>query len=322
MKTLKLFQILSLLLVATFCSCSKEDAPVQEEDKFYTVSLKFNGDITTADSPLTRGTATDDLYGLIIWQDGSIFGGGLYDNVEDMKVRLQSSKKYKFVVTAVKNGKNVIYNDSEGYTYPFYYTYKYNSNTFRYPMVLSNKLLNNISSDYYDSFKSGYSNMKSGNSSYYPGTDRFYGEVDNYTPTENGVVNMDLKRTAFGLQYKVSGVSDGTVTVTIKNSQQTFFKKSDITADYSSEEKVITFKDVYSAWQYADNYTEKVSVSASWARGIGITQDLGSKEVIVKRNKMNIINIKLATDESGNNLGIDVESDSDMNDESVTIPLG
>jgi hypothetical protein len=321
MKTLKLFQILSLLLVATFCSCSKEDAPVQEEDKFYTVSLKFNGDITTADSPLTRGTATNDLYGLIIWQDGSIFGGGLYDNVEDMKVRLQSSKKYKFVVTVVKNGKNVICNDSEGYTYPFYYTYKYNSNTFRYPMVLSNKLLNNISSDYYNSFKSGYSNIKSGNSSYYPETDRFYGEVDNYTPTENGVVNMDLKRTAFGLQYKVSGVSDGTVTVTIKNSQQTFFKKSDITADYSSEEKVITFKDVCSAWQYADNYTEKVSVSASWARGIGITQDLGSKQVVVKRNKMNVIHIKLATDESGNKLGIDVESDEDMNDESVTIPL-
>ena len=320
MKTLKLFQILSLLLVATFCSCSKEDAPVQEEDKFYTVSLKFNGDITTADSPLTRGTATDDLYGLIIWQDGSIFGGGLYDNVEDMKVRLQSSKKYKFVVTSVKNGKNVIYNDSGGYTYPFFY-FDYNNNTIRKPMVLSNKLLNNISSDYYNSFKSGYSNMKSGYSSHYPETDRFYGEVDNYTPTENGVVNMDLKRTAFGLQYKVSGVSDGTVTVTIKNSQQTFFEKSDITADYSSEEKVITFKDVYSAWQYADNYTEKVSVSASWARGIGITQDLGSKEVIVKRNKMNIINIKLATDESGNNLGIDVESDSDMNDESVTIPL-
>ena len=178
MKTLKLFQILSLLLVATFCSCSKEDAPVQEEDKFYTVSLKFNGDITTADSPLTRGTATDDLYGLIIWQDGSIFGGGLYDNVEDMKVRLQSSKKYKFVVTAVKNGKNVIYNDSEGYTYPFYYSYtqSYNNNTIRKPMVLSNKLLNNISSDYYDSFKSGCSSLTSADdTSNYPETDRFYG---------------------------------------------------------------------------------------------------------------------------------------------------
>ena len=304
MKTLKLFQILPLLLVATLCGCIKEDAHIQDEDKFYTVSLNFNGDITTSDSPLTRGTATDDLYGLLVWQDGSFFGGGLYDNVEDMKVRLQSSKKYKFVVTAVKNGKNVLYNN--GYNKPMEYS-------------LSNKL--NSTYSYYSSFKSGYSQMEDNRYYNYPETDRFYGEVDNYTPTEGGVVNMDLKRTAFGLQYKISGVSDGTVTVTIKNNSQTFFTKSDITADYTSEEKVITFSDVYSAWQYADNYTEKVTVSASWARGIGITQDLGSKEVVVKRNRMNIIHIKLATDESGNKLGIDVESDEDMNDESVTIPL-
>lgn len=302
MKTLKLFQILSLLLVVTFCSCSKEDAPVQEEDKFYTVSLKFNGDITTADSPLTRGTATDDLYGLLVWQDGEFFGGGVYDNVESMKVRLQSSKKYKFVVTVVKNGKNVLYSSSSA---PFYYE-------------LSNKL--NSARNSYGDFKSGWSRIKSGSHYYYPETDRFYGELDNYTPIENGVANIDLKRTAFGLQYKVSGVSDGTVTITIRNGYETFFTKSDIAADYTSEEKVITFGDVYSAWQYADNYTEKVTVSASWARGIGITQNLGSKEVVVKRNRMNIIHIKLATDESGNNLGIDVESD-DMNNESVTFPL-
>lgn len=310
MKTLKLFQILSFVLGAILCSCSKEDAPIKEEDKFYTVSLKFNGDITTVDSPLTRGTATDDLYGLLVWQDGSFFGGGLYDNVEDMIVRLHSSKKYKFVVTAVKNGKNLIFSDYEGYYYPF--------RDYYYHMKLSNKLESSYE-DYYDRFKLGWTEMKDGEEYRYPETDRFYGEVDNYTPTENGVVNMDLKRTAFGLQYKVSGVSDGTVTVTIIKNYQTFFTKSDITADYTSEEKVITFEDVYSAWQYADNYTDKVTVSASWTRGNGITQDLGSKEVVVKRNRMNIIHIKLATEESGSNLGIETESDSDMNDESVII---
>lgn len=312
MKTLKLFQILSFVLGAILCSCSKEDAPIKEEDKFYTVSLKFNGDITTADSPLTRGTPTDDLYGLTVWQDGSLFGSGLYDNVEDMIVRLHSSKKYKFVVTAVKNGKNVIFSDPDGYSYPF--------RDYYYHMKLSNKLEFSYS-DYSNRFGCGLSDMKDEETYSYPETDRFYGEVDNYTPTENGVVNMDLKRTAFGLQYKVSGVSDGTVSVTIKISGQTLFAKSNITTDYTSEEKVITFYDVYSAWLYADNYTDKVTVSASWTRGNGITQDLGSKEVVVKRNRMNIIHIKLATEESGSNLGIETESDSDMNDESVTIPL-
>lgn len=295
-------------MVVTLFSCSKEDAPYQEDDKFYTVSLNFKGDITTADSPLTRGTATDDLYGLLVWENNAIMGGGLYDNIEDMKFRLQASKKYKFVVTAVKNGKKVISKSSDGYyMYPFNC---YLTNLFGTPYPIENNL------------KLGYARLVDGLvGGYYPETDRFYGEVIDYVPTENGVVNMDLKRTAFGLKYEVSGVSDGTVTVTVKNSDAVFFEKSDITADYTSEEKIFTFDNVYYAWYYADNYTENVEVSVYWKRGIGITQDLGSKEVVVKRNKMNIIHIKLATDESNQNLGIDVESDANMKVEEITIPL-
>lgn len=307
MNKIRLFQALSLLIVVTLFSCSKEDAPYQEDDKFYMVSLNFKGDITTADSPLTRGTATDDLYGLLVWENNAIMGGGLYDNIEDMKFRLQASKKYKFVVAAVKNGKKVIYKSSDGsYGQPFKC---YLTNLFGTPAPAESYL------------KSGSSHVGSLLLSDYPETDRFYGEVIDYVPTENGVVNMDLKRTAFGLKYEVSGVSDGTVTVTVKNSNAVFFEKSDITADYTSEEKIFTFNKVYSAWQYADNYTENVEVSVSWKRGIGITQDLGSKKVVVKRNKMNIIHIKLATDESNQNLGIDVESDANMKVEEITIPL-
>ena len=319
MNKIRLFQVLSLLMVVTLFSCSKEDAPYQEDDKFYTVSLNFIGDITTADSPLTRGTATSDLYGLLVWKDGDFLGGGLYDNIEDMKFRLQASKKYKFVVTAVKNGKyvlqsNFVYDRVSGFGYPFLCEL---NNLFSMRLELFGMDLE----DRYSAFKSGDAHTLSGKLESYPETDRFYGEVIDYIPTENGVVNMDLKRTAFGLKYEVSGVSDGTVTVAVENSIRKFFNKSDITADYTSEEKIITFKDVYSAWKYADNYTENVKVSVSWKRGIGITQDLGSKEVVVKRNKMNIIHIKLATDESGKNLGIDVESDANMKVEEITVPM-
>lgn len=62
MKTLKIFQILSLLIATILCSCSKvENIGQDTEDKVYTVSLKLNGEITASDSPLTRSTATDDL---------------------------------------------------------------------------------------------------------------------------------------------------------------------------------------------------------------------------------------------------------------------
>ena len=131
-----------------------------------------------------------------------------------------------------------------------------------------------------------------------------------------------MKRTAFGLQYQVSGVSDGTVSIKIKNDSETFVDNTSITSDYTSQELIYTFSDVYSAWKYSDNYTENVTVSASWLRGIGITQDLGSKVIQIKRNRMNIVRIKLATDESGNSVGIEVESEAPMTNENITIPLG
>ena len=97
--------------------------------------------------------------------------------------------------------------------------------------------------------------------------------MDNYTPTENGSLTIDLKRTAFGLKYEVSGVTDGTVSVKIENTSRIFFENTEITSEYESEEKIFTFSDVYSAWKYANNYTESITVSATWARGVGITEN-------------------------------------------------
>lgn len=50
-------------------------------------------------------------------------------------------------------------------------------------------------------------------SEYYPKTDRFYGELTDYVPTKEGVANIDLKRTAFGLKFIVNPPVDGTLSV-------------------------------------------------------------------------------------------------------------
>lgn len=318
MKTLKIFQILSLLIAAILCSCSKGESLGQEaEGEVYTVSLKLNGEITTSDSPLTRGTATDDLYGVLVLRlrtninDYIVDAYGLYDNIEDIKIKLKSSDTYKFVVTAVKDGKNVLY------------SYNISKTHFSapYEMEVTNTMKTGSNTALYGYFKKGTSKLIDGKKYDYPETDRFYGEIENYTPIENGTVDINLKRVAFGLKYQVSGLTDGTLSVTINNSSRTFFSESGISSDCTSQEKIFTFLDVYSAWQYADYYTERVTVSASWVRGIGITQDLGSKEVVIKRNKMNIVHIKLSTDETDNNLGIEVETDDSMDDEDVTVKL-
>ena len=47
----------------------------------------------------------------------------------------------------------------------------------------------------------------------YPKTDRFYGELEDYVPSSDGIANIDLKRTAFGLKFIVTPPVDGTLSV-------------------------------------------------------------------------------------------------------------
>lgn len=335
MRTAKYLNILFLLLATTLLGCSKEENGI-DDNKLYDISLRFNGEISTSESPLMRGEATNDLYGVNVYKDDKYYAYGLFDNVDAIRIYLPAGSTYKFEATIVKDGKNIIKRTSWGggtYSYhePFSIEYTYNNNS-DYP-VCKNKF-KTCDYDKYDNcehlngLKFGESTVytdaeqKEYRTTAYPCTDRFYGELDKFTPSADATVDIDMKRTAFGLQYQVSGVSDGTVSLKIKNDSETFVDNTSITSDYTSQELIYTFSDVYSAWKYSDNYTENVTVSASWLRGIGITQDLGSKVIQIKRNRMNIVRIKLATDESGNSVGIEVESEAPMTNENITIPLG
>lgn len=144
----------------------------------------------------------------------------------------------------------------------------------------------------------------------YPQVDRYYGKSGSYTATYGNTtpVTIDMKHVVFGLKYKITGITDGSVSITIKNDDKTFFEQTGITADFTSEQKLYCFTDILSAWQYADGYAENVTVSMTWARGVGVTQDLGSQVVQVKRNAMNTINISLGSDDGGAKLGVNPEN--------------
>ena len=141
--------------------------------------------------------------------------------------------------------------------------------------------------------------------------DWFYGEVNDYSPTgDYATLDIGFRRVGFRLKYELSGVTDGQVTVTIQNSARTFLSNTTDTPTFSSDEVFIAFHDTQSAWQYAANgYTENLQVSVSWLRGIGVTQDLGTKTIQVKRNCLNTIKILLGSDDRGAGVGIQTEAE-------------
>lgn len=346
MKTIKktIYALMGAAILLSFASCSQDNNildgieevavdPVTDNTDKVIVTFEMGGEITASESALTRGEgSTDDLYGIIIYKNGVCEAKGLFDNVSNIQYAMSKNSNYSIIVTLAKNGKNIIYYNStnaydskyfkkeKGYLHPFGTFSQYvkdngGSSFTNFAYIIGAEITNsfvtsgNLSEE---SFKSGKINYAERSLYYYPIIDRFYGKLD-ITPSEDCTVTLPLKRTAFGLRYQVSGITDGTVSVTINkawnedgsNKNEVFFSDSGIAPPYyNSEEKIISFKDVYDAWAYADNYTDEVTVSIQWARGVGVTEDLGTKTIRVKRNRMNTININLSANDGSAGLSL------------------
>lgn len=310
MKTMKktIYALMGAAMMMSIASCSQdvnaldgiEEVAVAADDEVM-VTFEMGGEITSSESALTRGEgSTDDLYGIVVYKDGTEQAQGFFDDSRLFKFVMSKNSNYRVVVTLLKNSKNKVAKQSSTKYYEPFLNWSI-SNSFSYNTSLG-----------YRQFISGYTKVSTVGYRYYPDIDRFYGELNDFTPTEDCTVSIPMKRTAFGLKYNVSGITDGTVYVKINKAwnengskkDEIFFEKYDITDTYTSEEKIITFKDVKDAWQYADNYTDEVTVSIQWTRGVGIVEDLGTKTIRVKRNRMNVVNINLSANDGSAGLSL------------------
>ena len=313
----------ALALLLTACNTAEIDNAVS--DDLIEVPIRFSGDVTVTESPLTRAESNNDLYGIQVYQNGEPYAYGLFDDVSNVHLYCHSGSEYKIVCTMVRDGKNIIpiRNDNNNYNqcnYPSgslpetrYTMVAFSGSGYAFICGIHYNIIKTGSYSGYVSIAcvpisngfvySGQTSMKylyishiassDGMASQYH--DRFYGETDHFTPNGSTSLTLDLKRVSFSLQYSISGISDGSVSIDISNSNHTFFNDSGITASYTSPEITYCFDNILDAWQYADNYTENLTVHMVWTRGVGIVQDLGSQVIQVKRNADNVINIALDT---------------------------
>ena len=327
----KIAIIISTLVITAvfFSSCTKEVGPTETQDKdMVLVNLSLTGEVELKETLLTKSTSSNDLIGVQVFQGSSYYAYGLFDDVSKMNIYLHSGEKYKFVCTVVKNGKDLVFmgNDTSPhngielkflekralyylgkgkYGLPFLvFGNSYNSgdgvmlsNEFNYSSVTHYKCLE------YGAITSGnYRTIET-----YPKGDRFYGLVSNYEATNNGSLSIPMKRVGFGLTLSVSGITDGEVAVTIKNSDKTFANNTGIKQDTKFGTTMWSFFDLASAYQYADNYAENFTVGVVWKRGVGVTQDLGTKVVQFKRNSVNHVKINLSSSTKSSGVAITLE---------------
>lgn len=333
----KAFIIFSLLFVIV--SCTKETtSPISNpEEEYYSIKLNAGGEIFSSDAPLTKaGASTDDLYGILVstnpGEQGGVFAGGLFDSIDNVSLNLKKGVRYTIRCTLVKNGKNTVQYYQNGPSYLGYYE----------PFGRhENGSISDMTTEVKNYF--GYQNGQP--SYYYYNTynhtlygdvnfawnviasisptkvlDRYFCEIADYVGTEGGTLTLDLKHTVLGIKYKITGLVDGTVALTIKRGEDTFVSESAISTNMESGGEVFECSDIYSAWQFPNTYKETATVSLVWTRAIGISQDLGSVDVDLLRNRMNVININLGAEDGDASLGINTEQ-AEMADESVLIEV-
>ena len=345
MKRLVNYITLIFLVAGVLSGCTTELEPsVNQEGELVLVNLNLTGEVFVEETPYTKAFSSADLIGVQVYQGTDYYAYGLFNDVTKMKIYLRSGSTYRFVCTAVNNGKNIVYfgqgNDSHnGSTLPSYITtenghYLLKDGDYGLPFMVFNKRYKSDGRWYRD-----YSGMALNNAfnydnvrffdclqygsitvynmsthQKYPQADRFYGEVSGFTAVGNGSLSIPLKRVGFGLSLSVTGITDGDVTVTIKNSDRTFANYTNITEDKQFGTTNWSFFDLISVWQYADNYAENFTVSVVWNRGVGVTQDLGTKTIQFKRNAVNHVKINLGTSTKSSGLAIELEDPEIINE--------
>lgn len=342
---MKNYIFLSVAFVILLTGCSKiEQDTIETGDCL--VSFNLTGEITTEDTPLTR-SSTDDIYLVQVYRGSSPFALGIFDSISDIRFNLKKGgDKYKFVVCIIKNGKaqlssagNTFYrsdvnalrkreNDvfdpygfSSSYYYPIDSVYYNSVGKYYFYSNGSTSIINYAINSYlcFDNISKGVIGYK-----YARCESMFYGELSDYSPTgEYETLNMDLKCVGFKLTYEVSGITDGKVMLKIYNTDRTFVKDtlSSEGGPYSIEPRFYTYYDLHSAWQYADGYMENFTLAVSWLRGVGVTEDYGTKTIQLKRNCLNNVRISMTSNDQTAGMNLDVESEDSIGSDQYVIPV-
>lgn len=313
--------MLSMLSLATSCENSSEQPTTPTEPEYVTVSLGLDVELDCEYEPLTRAEENNDLYGIQVYStpapaaekaEWTKYAYGLFDNVDNLTIKLIRGYEYKFVATMVKDGKDKMPGDM-GYGAPFnhesqpgYYTYTPLSESFIYGLLGMD-------------LNRGYTQLK-GIAVYLPNVERYYGELEGYIPGDNdSKAIIELKRTSFGAKYIAKGdyADDATLEILMADAPQLNLNL----AESNEISEIYTFKNVRAAW-LDENYTETIAVTLRIAYSDGSTSPLGTHNITFKRNTTTVVNVDL-TVSGENGVGFEVTDGGEMPEDSeITIKDG
>ncbi len=321
--------LLATLMAVNFTACTNDEEPANPDSpKMLNVSLGCIGEILdVTEDPLGSRAAGNDLYAIQVYTyDEKTMEGvaavpytnekpyayGVFTSLEDVTIGLLEGYKYRFQASMVVDGQ------INGF---YFYNNGYNKFTFS-----TSDYINNISSHCY-----GNQDIEN---------DRYYGELDEYTPTENGNAEIYMKRVSYGAKYIAKDLSEGELNINVGSSSYNTDYSLILTPEVSEDDGIYTFRDILQAYrgvwqntgydpetghptgQFADSYTETKDITVSWTKADGEVTPLGTYQITFKRNKKTTITIKAEEITTSNGITVTMEETPMVDDDSYVIEGG
>ena len=317
--------MLSMLSLATSCENSSEQPNTPTEPEYVTVSLGLNVEFDYEYEPLTRAEENNDLYGIQVYSTPvpatenakwTKYAYGLFDNTDNLTIKLIRGYEYKFVATMVKDGKDKVFYSEYSNAYEAPFVHETQPSTYICTPLSESFIYGQLGMDLND----GRTELKGFGIKNHPNVERYYGELEGFIPGDNdSKATIELKRTSFGAKYIAKGdfAENGTLEILMADAPQLNLNL----AESNEVSEIYTFKNVRAAW-LDENYTETISVSLRIAYSDGTSAPLGTHDITFKRNTTTVVNVDL-TVSGDSGVGFVVTEGGEMPEDSeVTIKDG
>lgn len=275
-----------------FVSCSNELQEEQSTPKTYTVSLGVKGEILDViQTPLTKSGENNNLYGIQVYSTNtpddnysySPYAYGLFDDISNISITLLDGYYYRFVCTMVLNGKNILQHNEGKYNYPFCNFSGYGGTS--------------IENRFKITTQAGLSGLEGGytylTANWYnrPNTDRYYGVISGFQPTANSTINIEMKRTVFGVKFIAAGLTEGNLKIVMNETPELYINSTDAKHEI---EDIFTFYNVAMAFS-EENYSEDIKTSIYWEKADGTEVPIAVNYTLTfTRKMMHTVRINLA----------------------------
>ena len=211
-------------------------------------------------------------------EDYSMYAYGLFTNLSKIALKMNVENRYKVECLIVTEEDDQVYVKDGAYLAPFLHGANKGTKATNTFVFSKDENLNGLTK--------GETTIANGKSVQYPRLVKLYGTINDFSPKATKDLTIDMRRAVFGLHFKVTPPDEGKLIISYAGWHITLTKSS---AAYDNR-ATYSFSDILKACQ--DGYQTTMEVKAVWTKDDGTVEE-ESKQLLLKRNVMTVVNIKV-----------------------------